>query len=1114
MKVKSTGLVFAGLFLTAGFLQAAAVPEARAILDSLERPAGLVHLAGCGDGDLALALLEADETLRIHGQDADYGKIQTARESADERGFYGKRVWFDQGDFTRLLPVANSCDLVIITGLADNDLNPALAKEIARILHPWYGTALLAGSVSDEQLRQWGQTFSDLAIGEPELAQIAGRRFLRIKKPALEGADNWSHFWHGPDNNAVSTDTVYRLPETVQWTGKPYDGTRIDLPIVADGRLFMLWNGHLLDVTFGEAVLPGEEVSLKLQGWDTVFAGAWEAQRGPLLEARASGSGVRLWSKRMSPAMWLQTARSVVVASEGRLLVGDGGVLLELDQATGKELRRVDLECEEIKWLAAGGEYFCVLGGPDFNRFPQRMRRLEENVVPFRSSGIRLMVLDRKSLAMRWQEWRDAGVDAFDPRSPALAANRLFLCTERGRAEAYDMENGRRLWEQDTGIEFGMKVDFLWDRVSRHPVSGYAVAGLYILAASDMKQCAVLSQEDGRPLWELPRGAGPYAPIPLGFLDLVWFNKSGLDPLTGQEKRRQDSVSVGGCGHVTAAPQGIIGLSGLCWDAINDRPVPTLPGKSACGSGQLVANGLIWRIANGCDHIPEWRGFNVRGPAEQSLPPAGPRLIRSAPLAVPDHEHEADGWTTYRANTARASSLAVQVAEDVRLLWSVSPFGRAAENVPAGGVLLGPTITPVPPLTSGNTVVVCSQDGAIEALDLRSGQRLWRARTGGRIQSSLTIWKDRVFAGSADGWVYAFALKDGRELWRLRVAPEAGRIMLFDQLGSRWPVLGTPLVVDGRVLALAGFMDGLDGLCAVAADAVSGEILWERTDWKDADGEILNIENRLGGTGQFCWDEEVNEAVYSAGEGLPIRLSIADGTVRAAYGRGRIQKLMDDRRTANEFVNTHYKAGQDIGKLGSGWMLKGGTRMLYDKLKSYQSEKKVHFFSQDNRGDGRFSILKVEDSLVMPCWDDKDILFPLQEDRKKTPVSIALCPVEGLKTHLVASAEGSGESTEWLARDISFSKQEGKFYRWRTDLASGDMSPVASALTANAALVLVEHERSAQYGLIALSRTDGSTMWDVNLPAAPVDDGLAVASDGTCVVALKNGSVLRIGGAR
>jgi hypothetical protein len=35
----------------------------------------------------------------------------------------------------------------------------------------------------------------------------------------------------------------------------------------------------------------------------------------------------------------------------------------------------------------------------------------------------------------------------------------------------------------------------------------------------------------------------------------------------------------------------------------------------------------------------------------------------------------------------------------------------------------------------------------------------------------------------------------------------------------------------------------------------------------------------------------------------------------------------------------------------------------------------------------------------------------------------------------------------------------------------------------------------------------------VKLPAVPVDDGLAVAADGTCVVALKNGDILRIGGA-
>jgi outer membrane protein assembly factor BamB len=1099
-----------GLLATAGFLPAAD-PEAKAILDFIERPAGLVHLAGCGQGDLALALLQADQSLRIHAQDADYAHIQTARARADETGLQGIRVWFDQGDFNRLLPVANSCDVVIITNLTGKDLTPALAREITRILQPWYGTALLAGSVSDEQLLQWGRQFSGPVKAEAALAPIAARRFLKVTKLALQGADNWSHFWHGPDNNAVSTDAVYRRPETVQWTGKPYDGTRIDLPIVADGRLFMLWNGHLMDMTFGEAVLPGEEVRLKVRGWDTVFNGDWKEQRGPILEARASGSGVRLWHRRMSPAMWLQAARSVVVASEGRLLVGDGGMLLELEQATGKELRRVDLGCEEIKWIAAAEGKVFVLGGPNFNRFPERMRRLEVNVLPFRSLGVRLAVLDRVGLNLLWQQTREAGTDAFDARSPAVAGHRLFICTDKGRAEAYDIQAGNKLWERHTGIQYGMEVSYLWDRVSRHPVSGYAMAGLYIIAAPEMEQCAVLSQEDGRPQWELPRGKSQLsAPIPLHFMNLVWLNKSAVDPRTGREMRKVDAVSVGGCGHVTAAPQGIIGLQGLCWDAVNDRAVPTLPGKSACGPGQFAANGLVWRIANGCDHIPEWRGFNVRGPAEENLPPPGPRLVRGAPSAA-QLDKEAAGWTTSRANPARSAALAVQVPASVRILWRVSPFGTSTRNVPENGILLGPTITPVPPVTSGNIVVIGAQDGSVEALDLSSGKRLWRARTGGRIQSSLTIWKDRVFAGSADGFVYAFALADGRELWRLRVAPEAGRIMLFDQMGSRWPVLGSPMVVNGRVLATAGFMEALDGLCAVAADAVTGEILWERTEWKDAGGELLNHENMLGGTGQLCWDSEANEAVYSAGEGLPVRLAMADGSVRAAYGRGSVRKLASDSRTSKAFFDTHYKSGQHVGMLGAGWMLKGGTRMLYDKLKSYQSEKKVHFVAHDGSGDGRLPVLQTEDSLIMPSWDERHLLLPLKENRKRNPVSIALYSIEEAKAVLSAGAAASDPKTGAIARNISFLKEKGTLPVWSTALSSANESPIGCILTANAALVFTEDERAGQFALLAFRRTGGQKMWDLKLPAAPVDDGVAVAADGTCVLALKDGSVIHVG---
>ena len=1083
-------------------------PEALAerILQAVDRPVGLAHLPHCGAGELALALAEADEGLYVHGQDPDPSAVAAARKAADERGFLNRRASFDQGGVTRLLPVGRSCDLIVLTDLKRDELTQALAAEIRRVLHPWYGVAVLgdvSGKLDTSRLKGWAQKIA------PDVSELPGAGNLVIAEAGpLEGADNWSHWWHGPDNNAVSTDTAYSYPETVQWTGKPYDATRIDLPIVANGRLFMLWNGHLLDVTFGEAVLPGEEVMLKRRGWQTVMEAPLEEQRGPLLVARATGSGVRLWHRRMSPAMWLQTARSVVVADGDRLLVADGSTLLVLDQATGEELRRVEMDCGEIKWIAATDRYVAVLGGPQHSRFPERMRRMSENVTPFRSSGQLLTVLERKSLRTLWTEKREEEGVAFDPRTPAIAGGRLFVCTEDGRAEAYRMGDGKLQWRTSTGITHGKEVGYLWDRVSRHPVAGYAVAGLCFVGAPEMDRCAVLSQEDGHPVWDIPRGGGPTAPIPLAFDGLVWFGGTGLDPATGEQERKVPA-GVGGCGHLTAAPQGIVGQRGLTWDATAEREVPGIPAKSACGPSQFVANGLIWRFPNGVWHVSEWRGFNVRGPVEEDLPSADFRLARTVEPDEPNQEVQ--GWAAYRANRVRSASVSAEVGDDADLIWRVSVAHETVQDAPAGGVLLGARIMPAPPVTAGHKVVIAGNDGAIEALDLRTGKQFWRARTGGRIQSSPTIWKGRVYVGSADGCVYAFALEDGKQLWRLRVAPEAGRMMLYGQLGSRWPVLGSPMVADGRVFAVAGFMDCLDGVRAVAADAVSGEILWERTEWKDADGETLSPGRLAGGTGQFCWDDEVKEAVYSAGEGLPVRLTPKDGTLRAAYARGRVAELSSEgREVAKAFRRTHYAVGQDVGKFGRGWMVLGGSRMLMDRPARdlYHRQKKDVFLSQEGSGDGRLPVLQVNDCILVPCWDDADVLLTLETGKNR--FSIALAPKADLTAFLNARMAGKGEGIEWIGRAVMISEHQDELLSWSVEQPYA-VSPLGCALTDNAALVLTLHGKAEEPKLIALDRADGKELWHVELPAVPVYNGLAVAAPGRVIVALRDGTVLCIG---
>ena len=62
-------------------------------------------------------------------------------------------------------------------------------------------------------------------------------------------------------------------------------------------------------------------------------------------------------------------------------------------------------------------------------------------------------------------------------------------------------------------------------------------------------------------------------------------------------------------------------------------------------------------------------------------------------------------------------------------------------------------------------VVVGSRDKRLHCLDRRTGKSLWTFRTGGRIDSSPVIVRDRVYFGSADRRLYAVAVADGKQLW-------------------------------------------------------------------------------------------------------------------------------------------------------------------------------------------------------------------------------------------------------------------------------------------------------------------------------------------------------------
>jgi len=338
--------------------------------------------------------------------------------------------------------------------------------------------------------------------------------------------------------------------------------------------------------------------------------------------------------------------------------------------------------------------------------------------------------------------------------------------------------------------------------------------------------------------------------------------------------------------------------------------------------------------------------------------------------------------------------------------------------------------------------------------------------------------------------------------------------MVYGQSGSRWPVLGGPMVVGGRVYATAGLLDRVDGVCAIAADAATGKVLWQRDNWRD--GEVDGL---VSGAGQFCMDSKT--LVYHGAESPPVRLGIEDGKARAAYAEGHLKAMagwnVRKWRTVQAFVSTYRDAkGQEVGTLSPGWLIYGGRRLLADQAESGTWRQALCLLVPDETGKARLPVLKMVGCERMPSWDAQDVLLTVSTHKPRF-YGLVLARQSDLRA-AARKAMPDLSTAEILAKDGTYkggmsvppdeivrplSELPG---RWRKPIAYG-WSAVAPALGPDAAVVCLVHH-SGQAKLVAHGRSDGGELWALHLPHAPVHNGLAVAADGRIVVALRDGRVV------
>ena len=768
-----------GILIGCGFLALSVLGQSPAeLLARSGITGGLVVHLGCEDGKAALAL-RANEGTVVHalvGSEAMLAKVRTQVRAA---GVYGPvSVQRLRGG---RLPYADG----LVNLLVAEELGAVSMAEIRRVLAP-RGVALVK----------------------------RGETWERSDQPWPKEIDEWTHFMHGADNNAVAKDTAIGPPERVQWVAGPmwtrdHDVTpSIFAPVSAKGRLFYA-------LEYGPVCVIDKRLPERYA-----------------LVARDAFNGVLLWQRPMDP--WYSSTviwGHIPVHSNRRLVAVDDRVyatlglqapVTALHAATGKTFREyAGTECtSEIvcdgKTLGLVIRKESATGGLIAGRDGKRFRRGFEGPTPGSEA---VMAVDAESGKTLWRHERSC-----TPLTLALRDGKAFF-VEGKSVVCLELATGRELW----------KVPF--------PARTLVITEKLVLAATDRGNTnyarssktitvVALNVTDGKQVWTargdcLPNFSFFYLPVDLyvargqvwGLAEKLEWNKApgtghllGLDLATGKVRTRFPLAGAFTPGHHVRCYKGkatenflLFNKRGIEFmDIEKKRPVVQNQWvRGACRSGILPCNGLIYAPPHSCACYPGTQIGGLQalaaGKGTAIKPPAPPQLQTGPAYGlnyVPaDTPAALEDWPTYRHDARRSGASATVVPAGLRVAWQRQ---------------LGKTLS-APVTAAGRLFVVGVDEHTVHCLDAASGATRWSFVAGGRVDSPPTVADGLVLFGGRDGYCYCVSAADGALVWRFRGAPEERLVGSHGQVESAWPIHGSVLVRNGVVYFAAGRSSFLDG---------------------------------------------------------------------------------------------------------------------------------------------------------------------------------------------------------------------------------------------------------------------------------------------------------------
>jgi outer membrane protein assembly factor BamB len=729
--------------------------------------------------------IRVNDKYLVQGLFEDEKSRKSARAKIQSRGIYGPvtvRTWGG-----RQLPyIDNMVNVIVVLGARCR----VSGKEIQRVLAP-RGVAVIRKEGNEKLLSSFQHPVSSI-----------GQVFAKFTKPWPGSIDEWTHWLHAPDNNAVSGDAYDEVPRGLQWAQSPLwvKSHQLAPPfssmVTARGRLF-----YIIDETNpGFDDMPDR--------WRLIARDAFNGTllwKKPIKEwgekyympGGKAGDGTNKGHPRTkSPQQVLR--RLVAVGDKVFVTIGFYAPVSMLDAASGEVIKT-------FKGTEGAFEILCK----DDRLYLAINTELKVNEP---DPDITIMAVDINSGKAIWKTDAQRGIFQTSFTLPQYVD--VYLTSGReglfflGKDEiiGLDHNTGKRKWSVSCEVQSGRNKTGL-----SQPFTVLAYYESVVLCGRSQKgsmSYKAIDADSGKLLWTKTASTMAYHSPPDLFVNqgLLWVLNSkewtyeGLNPLTGKKKKSIDMSLIRKGTHHNCyrnkATQSffLYGRNkGVEFFGINNKSKRINWAKGACRYGIMPANGMIYFPPHFCTcyATSKMNGIVAIGNTgiTEAKPSTSDQVTKGSAygkeLSAVSGE---DDWPTYRQNIARTGFQPAPLSDKLKVKWTSKIKGSLT-----------------PPVIADQKVFVASKDDhRVICLDAENGKTKWTFLPEGKVDSPPSYYKGRLVFGARDGFVYCLDAQSGELAWRFRAAPEDKQMGAFEQVESVWPLFGTLLVHDDKVYCTAG----------------------------------------------------------------------------------------------------------------------------------------------------------------------------------------------------------------------------------------------------------------------------------------------------------------------